>query len=129
MPKPGQPRSVRFRPELAREISRIARRNRRPFSEVTQELLEEALRMRQSPGVYFADEPGGRVAKIAGTGLAVWEVIRDYRAEGSTEAGLRKALPQLTPGQWKAAQLYYGRWRDEVDDLIADNEEAAARTS
>ncbi|MGH7390929.1 MAG: hypothetical protein ACREM3_15950 [Candidatus Rokuibacteriota bacterium] len=118
-----------MRPGLEKQISRIARRTRRPFSEVTQDLLEEALRMRQSPGIYFADEPGGRVAKVAGTGLAVWEVLRDYRAEGGTEVGLRRALPQLTPGQSKAAQLYYGRWREEIDDLIADNEEAADPTT
>ena len=129
MPKSTPPRSMRLRPALEKEISRITRRTRRPFSEVTQDLLEEALRMRQSPGIYFADEPGGRVAKVAGTGLAVWEVMRDYRAEGSAETGIRKALPQLTPAQSKAAQLYYGRWREEIDDLIADNEEAAAPSS
>lgn len=126
MAKMTSPRSVRFRPWVAREIDRLARRARRPFSEVAQDLLEEALRMRQCPGIYFADEPAGREAKVAGTGLGVWEVIRDFLAGGRSEATLRKALPHLTPAQVKAALLYYERWRDEIDDLIADSAEAAA---
>jgi hypothetical protein len=42
-------------------------RLRRSVSDVAQELLDEALRMRQCPGIYFADEPSGRTAKIGGT--------------------------------------------------------------
>ncbi len=71
-------KTLRLPPGLRGEIDRIARRARRSFSAVTQDLLEEALRMRSCPGVYFADEPAGREAKVAGTGLGVWEVIRDY---------------------------------------------------
>jgi hypothetical protein len=75
-------KTLRLRPELRAEIERIARRSRRSFSEVAQDLLDEALRMREVPGVYFANEPAGREAKVAGTGLGVWEVIRDYLAAG-----------------------------------------------
>ena len=107
-------------------MERLARRTRRPFSEVAQDLLEEALRMRQCPGIYFADEPAGREAKVAGTGLAVWEVIRDYLAEGQSERALQAALPHLTAAQVKAALLYYRSWRDEIDALIRDNAEVAA---
>ena len=73
-------KTIRLRPKLRAEIERIARRTRRSFSEVAQALLEEAIRTRECPGIYFADEPAGRVAKVAGTGLGVWEVIRDYKA-------------------------------------------------
>jgi uncharacterized protein (DUF433 family) len=119
------PRSIRFRPWIHQQVERAVRRSRRPFSEVVQDLLEEALRMRQCPGIYFVDEPAGRVAKVAGTGLAVWEVIRDYRAEEGNEAKLREALPHLTPAQIKAGLLYYQHWPTEIDELIADNAEAA----
>ena len=68
-------KTLRLRRELRHEIDRIARRSRRSFSEVTQDLLEEAIRMRKCPGIYFHDEPAGREAKIAGSGLGVWEVI------------------------------------------------------
>ncbi len=120
----SSPRSIRFRPWIREQIDRLGRRSRRPFSEVVQELLDEALRMRQSPGIYFADEPAGRVAKVAGTGLAVWEVIRDYLAERRDETRLREALPHLTPAQIAAALLYYRAWPEELDELIKDNAEA-----
>jgi len=74
----------------------MAKRARRSFSEVTQDLLDEALRMRECPGIYFADEPAGREAKIAGTGLGIWEVIRDYVAAGKEEGALRASFPWLS---------------------------------
>src|SRR5215475_4517869 len=70
--------TMRLRQSLRRELEAIAARSRRSVADVTQELLEEALRMRQCPGIYFADEPSGRTAKIGGTGLGVWEVVRDF---------------------------------------------------
>lgn len=121
---PSSPRSIRFRPWISQQIDRLGRRSRRAFSEVVQDLLDEALRMRQCPGIYFAEEPASRVAKVAGTGLAVWELIRDYLGERCDETRLREALPQLTPAQIKAALLYYRAWSDEIDALIADNAEA-----
>jgi uncharacterized protein (DUF433 family) len=71
-------------------------------AEVTQELLDEALRMRQCPGIYFADEPSGRTAKIGGTGLGVWEVVRDLAGDQKVDR-LRKAFPQLSQAQITAA--------------------------
>ena len=126
---PSSPSSIRFRPWIRQQVQRTARLSRRPFSEVVQDLLEEALRMRQCPGIYFADEPAGREAKVAGTGLSVWEVIRDYLAEGRDETKLREALPHLTPAQIVELACvvgYYRGWPKEIDELIADNAEAAA---
>lgn len=119
MPTPTK--TLRLRPRLQNEIDRIARRSRRSFSEVTQDLLEEALRMRECPGVYFADEPAGREAKVAGTGLGVWEVIRDYLAARQDERALRKALPQLSAAQIRASLLYYAKYPREIDTLIEEN--------
>lgn len=73
------------------------------------------------PGIYFADEPAGRDAKIAGTALGVWEVIRDYLAEGRDLRRLRRSLPQLNPAQVEAALRYYAAWPQEIDELIAAN--------
>jgi len=81
---PAPTTTLRLRPALRSEIARLARRHRRSFSEVAQDLMEEALRLRTCPGIYFADEPNGREAKLAGTGLGVWEVIRDYLELGRT---------------------------------------------
>lgn len=119
-------KTLRLRPRLRTEIERIARRTRRSFSEVAQDLLEEALRMRECPGIYFADEPAGRVAKVAGTGLGVWEVVGLYADSGKNEQALRKAFPQLSPAQIKAALLYYARFPAEIDEAIADNADLTA---
>ena len=114
-------KTLRLRPQLRAEIDRIARRSRRTFSEVTQDLIEEALRMRECPGIYFTDEPGGREAKVAGSGLGVWEVLRDYLAAGRDDRALRKSLPQLSAAQVKACLLYYRRYPQEIDAEIREN--------
>ena len=114
-------KTIRLRPKLRAEIERIARRTRRSFSEVAQALLEEAIRTRECPGIYFADEPAGRVAKVAGTGLGVWEVIRDYKAVKGNAKRLRRLLPHLAPAQLKAATVYYARFPQEIDAEIADD--------
>jgi uncharacterized protein (DUF433 family) len=114
-------KTLRLRPRLQNQIDRIARRSRRSFSQVTQDLLEEALRMRECPGIYFVDEAAGREAKVAGTGLGVWEVIRDYLAAGRDERALRKALPQLSAAQIGACLLYYAKYSQEIADEIQEN--------
>lgn len=86
--------------------------------------MEEALRMRMCPGIYFADEPAGREAKIAGTALGVWEVIRDYHADGRNAERLRRSLPQLNRAQVEAALRYYAVWPDEIDELVLGNTRA-----
>jgi uncharacterized protein (DUF433 family) len=71
-------------------------------------------------GIYFADEASGRTAKIGGTGLAVWEVVRDFSRE--QDAGvIRKAFPQLSQAQVTAALMYYSRYRDDVQARIDAN--------
>lgn len=115
------PTSLRLRPALRAEIEKIARRTRRSFSDVAQSVLDEGLRMRACPGVYFADEPAGREAKVAGTGLGVWEVIRDDRAVGGDLARLREILPHLTAWHLGVARAYAARHPDEIDELIAEN--------
>lgn len=115
-------KTLRLRQVLRAEIDRIARRSRRSFSEVAQDLMEEALRMRKCPGIYFADEPAGREAKIAGTGLAVWEIAGVYKAVSKDERAFRARFAWLTEAQRKAALLYYRNYPDEIDVLMAENE-------
>jgi len=119
MPSPTT--TLRLRPQLRDQISRLARRHRRSFSEVAQDLIDEALRLRTCPGIYFADEPTGRVAKVSGTGLAVWEVVRDYVESKRDEKALRKQFPQLSAAQIQAALLYYSRYPEEIDEAVAEN--------
>ncbi len=119
-------KTIRLRPRLRAEIEQIARRTRRSFSEVAQALLEEAVRTRECPGIYFADEPAGRVAKVAGTGLGVWEVIRSSKAAKGNAKKLGRWLPHLSTAQLKAATVYYSRFPQEIDAEIADDAAAHA---
>ncbi len=116
-------KTIRLRPRLRAQIDRIARRSRRSFSEVAQDLLEESLRLRECPGIYFVDEPAGREAKVSGTGLGVWEIMRDYLDLKGDEKKLRKCLPHVGPREIRAARLYYEKYRDEIDAQIAENAE------
>jgi uncharacterized protein (DUF433 family) len=84
-------------------------------------LLEEAIRLRECPGIYFADEPTGRTAKVMGTGLGVWEIMRDYLAVGEQEARLREIFPQLSAAQIAAARNYFLRFREEIQRRISDD--------
>jgi hypothetical protein len=71
-------------------LEALAERSRRSLSDVAQLLLDEAIRLRECPGIYFADEPTGRTAKVTGTGLGVGEIMRDYLAAGEPEDRLRE---------------------------------------
>src|SRR5262249_50024115 len=96
--------SLRLSSNLRAYLEGLADRSRRSLSDVTQLLLEEAIRLRECPGIYFADEPTGRTAKVMGTGLGVWEIMRDYLAVGEQEDQLREVFPQLGPTQIAAAR-------------------------
>src|SRR5437016_13161505 len=122
-PRRVEPRvltTMRLRQSRRRGLEAAAARSRRSVADVTQELLEEALRMRQCPGIYFADEPSGRTAKIGGTGLGVWEVVRDFSRDQNSGRS-RKAFPQLSQAQVTAAPMYYSRYGDAVQAKIHTN--------
>jgi uncharacterized protein (DUF433 family) len=111
---------MRLRQSLRRELEAAAAQRRRTVTEIAQELLEEALRMRQCPGIYFADEPSGRTAKIGGTGLAVWEIIRDLLRDADPKR-IREVFPQLSQAQVTAALMYERRYPEEIQREIARN--------
>jgi len=111
---------MRLRRSLRRELEAAAVQKQRSVAEVAQELLEEALRMRQCPGIYFADEPSGRTAKIGGTGLAVWEVLRDLPRDADPQR-VRDMFPQLSQAQATAALMYRRRFPEEIQREIARN--------
>jgi uncharacterized protein (DUF433 family) len=113
--------SLRLNSGLREYLQSLADRSRRSLSEIAQLLLDEAIRLRECPGIYFADEPTGRTAKVMGTGLGVWEIIRDYLAVGEREDRLREIFPQLSPAQITAARNYFLRFREEIQRRMADD--------
>jgi uncharacterized protein (DUF433 family) len=113
-------KSIRIPKETVEEIERAARG--RDFSSAANELLSEALKMRRCPGILFADGPTGRRARIAGTGLDVWEVIAGYRGVGENVKRVRVAYPQLDEIKLRAALSYYECYPGEIDERISENE-------
>ena len=113
--------SLRLNSGLRASLEALAERSRRSLSEVAQLLLEEAIRLRECPGIYFADELTGRTAKVMGTGLGVWEIMRDYLAVGEREDRLREIFPQLSAAQIAAGRNYFLRFREEIERRIADD--------
>lgn len=117
---PTVQRSFRIKEPILREIDSI--RKEKPANALANELLEEALKMRRCPGVIFSDGVTGRRARVAGTGVEVWEVVNEYRIVNEDVEALKKAIPHLSERQLVAA-LNYGRaYSEEIDALIMANE-------
>ncbi len=105
----------------------IIRKTDQPENALANELLDEALRMRMHPGIVFAEGVTGRRARIAGTGIEVWEVIDEYK-EVKSEQDLKEAFPHLTDRQLIAVYKYYRAYPAEIDELIKINETITAES-
>jgi len=119
----GIQKSLRLPAETAKEIEQMAKETGQDFSNVTKDLLQEAIRMRRCPGILFAEGIGGRRARVAGTGIEVWEVIAAYESMKEDFKRLRKAYHWLSAEQLKAALGYYTVYPREIDRLIQQNEQ------
>ena len=115
-------KSLRLPKETAKAIEEFAEVSGQDFSAAAIELLTEAIKMRRCPGIGFADGPTGRRARIAGTGLDVWEIIATYLSLGREIGRLRQAYAWLSDPQLRAALGYYTAYPDEIDRRIALNE-------
>jgi uncharacterized protein (DUF433 family) len=105
-----------------KEIEQMAKETGRDFSNVTKELLQEAIKMRRCPGILFAEGTGGRKARVAGTGIEVWEVIATFKSVKGDFKRLQKAYHWLSREQLKGALGYYMVYPHEIDRLIERNE-------
>ncbi len=110
--------SIRIPEQIRVEIEDTARRARRDFSSVANEMLEEAVKMRRIPGISFADEPTGRVARVAGTGIEVWEIVQVYRDEHDNWDRLREGFHWLTENQLRAALAYAEAYPEDVNERL-----------
>ena len=103
-------------------IEQMARESGCDFSAMTKDLLMEAVKMRRCPGLIFADGVTGRRARIAGTGLEVWEIIGTYKSVDMDFKRLQKAYHWLTEQQLRAAIGYYKAYRDDIDRQLLRNQ-------
>ena len=115
-------RSVRLLEDVDEGIVGLAERTGRDFSAIVNELLEEALKMRRIPGIYFADTPSGRTAKVAGSGLGVWEIIMGYRSVDEDWDRLQEAYHWLSEYQLRSALAYAEAYPEEIERRIQRDE-------
>jgi uncharacterized protein (DUF433 family) len=116
-------KSFRLPVETLKEIEQMAKETGQDFSNVTKDLLQEAIQMRRCPGILFAEGTSGRRARVAGTGIEVWEVIATYKSVKEDFKRLRKAYHWLSAEQLKAALGYYTVYPEEIGRLIKQNEQ------
>jgi uncharacterized protein (DUF433 family) len=119
----GIQKSLRLPVETMKEIEQMAKETGQDFSNVTKDLLEEAIKMRRFPGILFAEGTSGRRARVAGTGIEVREVIATYKSVKGDFKRLQKAYHWLSGEQLKAALGYYRGYPQEIDRLIEQNEQ------
>jgi uncharacterized protein (DUF433 family) len=115
-------KSLRIPKETVKEIEQLASESGRDFSSIVKDLLTEAIKMRHCPGIIFAEGVTGRRARVAGTGLEVWEIVASFKSIGENFQRLKKAYHWLTEQQLRAALGYYNAYGDEIDRQIERNE-------
>jgi uncharacterized protein (DUF433 family) len=115
-------KSMRLPEDTVEAIQDIAQQKGKDFSSVTKQLLDEAIRMHRCPGIAFSEGVNGRRARIAGTGIEVWEIIACFQSVEKDFARLQEAFHWLSELQLRAALSYYQMYSEEIDRLIAQNE-------
>ena len=115
-------KSIRLPVEAVKEIEALASGTGRDFSGIARDLLIEAVKMRRCPGVTFADGPSGRRARIAGTGIDIWEFIATFKGLGENYNKLKKTYHWLNDQQIRSALSYYALYPDDIEEKIARNE-------
>lgn len=88
---------------------------------MTADLTSEASKMCRVPGVIFADGESGRRARIAETGIEVFEAIMSYLAVNKDWKRFKQCLHWLSDDQLRAAVTYYKTYPDEIDAAIEEN--------
>jgi len=116
-------KSLRLPEEVVREIESLTSSTGKDFSGLARDLLTEAVKLRRCPGITFADGPTGRRARIAGTGIEVWELISTFKGLEEDYKKLKNAYHWLSEQQIRAALSYYALYTKEIDERISANEE------
>lgn len=114
--------SLRLTSEQLAAVEKWRRRfNQRSTSATLQLLLEEKLREEEYSSITFGDSAAGRQAYVAGTGLAVWEVMMVARAY---DHNVRRSAEHLEVSERsvRAALNYAANFPDEIGAELAEND-------
>ncbi len=115
-------KSLRLPEAAVKDIESLAENTGKDFSGLVRDLLMEAIKMRRCPGIVFADSALGRRARIAGSGIDVWEVIATFRGLQEDYEKLKKAYHWFNDQQIRSALSYYALYPEEIDEIIDRNE-------
>ena len=115
-------KSIRLPEEAVHDIETLAEIIGKDFSGLAMDLLVEALKMRRCPGIIFADGPAGRRARIAGTGIDVWELLAAFKGMKEDYEQLKEAYHWLSDAQIRSALSYFALYPGEIEAIIDQNE-------
>lgn len=115
-------KSIRLPEAAVRDIENLAKTTGKDFSGLARDMLVEAVKMRRCPGIVYVDGPAGRRARVAGTGIDVWELIAAFKGMKNDIARLKKAYHWLNDAQLRSGLSFYKIYPEEIDSLIEQNE-------
>ena len=118
---------IRLPEATVKEIESAAANSGRDFSAVARDLLVEAVKMKNCPGIIFADGPTGRRARVSGTGIDVWEIVAAFKEVGEKYLELKKAYHWLSEAQLRSALAYYALYPEEIDARIERNQDLTSQ--
>lgn len=112
--------SLRMSEEQAERLRRKARQLGRTPSETGAMLLDESLRRDEFAFIDFRDSPVGRQAYIAGSRLAVWQVVSVVYSfsDDVEEAAKHLGWPGL---KIRSAMTYATAYPEEIEYAIRDS--------
>ena len=120
--KAAGPVSTRYPSHTLRRLDRRAEAEGHSRSTLIQRYVVEGLEMDEYPGIVFRSGPAGRRPGLVG-GPDVWEVVAVFRSfddVNRTSDWLDQPASAI-----ETALRYYDAHRDDVDEWIRRNEEAA----
>jgi uncharacterized protein (DUF433 family) len=98
--------NARLPQEISEELRRFAERRRISTSAAAAQLLDEALRMENFPGVSFRWTAIGRQPFVTGTGMMVWELHHVWVDHKRDTSKVLRNYPHLKAAQVNAAIAY-----------------------
>ena len=113
--------TVRLPRRSRQELERLARRWSRTPGDLAGSFVEESLRTCAFANLEFRTTPAGRVPYLAGSRLAIHQVVsilRDFKGDVQKTAEHLQIAPTLV----RTAQRYRRDYPEEIEQLIRDNE-------
>jgi hypothetical protein len=119
----ASPVSLRLPETTASKVRHLAAVERRSFAEMVKVLTEEAVAMREFPGIHFVHGPTGRRARFR-DGPDVWEVLEPYVVAGRNWEALRASYPDLDEALLLTAVRFFESYPAEIEARVALNQGA-----